>query len=126
MEKFRQIADRVSVKSDGKFQGRVNINTASETVLRAVLHDQSEIADAIIAYREAENFPFDDVGELLDVEGVTQETFREICERFCVRSGTFSGEFVGYLPNSGAYKELRVVLDRTESTPRIVYWKVVR
>lgn len=126
MEKFREIADKVCVSGDQKFQGRVNVNTASETVLKAVLHDNPEIADAIIAYRESENFPFDDPGELLDLEGMTPETFREISERLCVRSGVFSGQFVGYLPHSEAYKELRVVLDRTDSAPRIVYWKVVR
>ena len=104
----------------------MNLNTASASALRAVLHDQTELADAILAYRETEGFPFDDLGELLDVEGVTEEVFREISERLSVRSGTFSGQFVGYLPVSGAYKELRVVLDRTESPPQIVYWKVVR
>lgn len=126
MEKFRQIADKVCVNGDKKFQGRININTASQTVLKAVFQDHPEVADAIIAYRETEKFPFDDLGELLDLQGMTQEIFREISERLSVRSSTFSGQSVGYLPVSGAYKELRVVLDRAEDTPRIVYWKVVR
>ncbi|MFH1738183.1 MAG: helix-hairpin-helix domain-containing protein, partial [bacterium] len=125
-EKFRQIADKVTVKSENKIQGRININTASETVLNAVLQDRREVAEAIFAYRKSEEFPFDDIGEILAVSGVTTEIFRAICDRLCVRSGTFSGRFIGYLPDSGAYKELRVVLDRTESAPRVVYWKVVR
>ncbi len=125
-EKFRQIADKVSINSDEKRQGRINLNTVSETVLKCVLHDHAELVEPILNYKQSNEFPFDNMGELLDVEGMDLEIYREICERFCVRSGTFSGQFAGYIETSKAYKEIRAVIDRTGETPRIVYWKIVR
>jgi len=125
-DKFRQIADKVSIDGEQRRQGRINLNTVTETVLKCVLHDHPELVEPILNYRQSNKFPFDDVGELLDVEGVDLAMFREISERFCVRSGSFSGRFAGYIERSGAYKEIQAVLDRTGDTPRIVYWKVVR
>ncbi|MFB3788164.1 MAG: helix-hairpin-helix domain-containing protein [bacterium] len=125
-DKLKQIIDRISVTDEEKLTGRININTAPREVLRCLIGDNENLIDDILEYRESSKGPFNDIGGLLDVSGVTDEIFQQIANSICAKSCVFSARSTGYILNSRAYKEIYAILDRGISPPGIRVWKVTR
>lgn len=125
-DKLKQIIDRIAVTDEEKLTGRININTAPREVLRCLIGDNENLIDDILEYRESSKGPFNDIGGLLDVSGVTDEIFQQIANSICAKSCVFSARSTGYILNSRAYKEIYAILDRGISPPGIRAWKVIR
>jgi len=123
---WRQIADRITVSEEDQLMGRINLNTASETVLRCLLPEDEEIIEGILEYRESSEAPFETVGQLLDVQGVNQDKLQEFIGHVCTKSSVFSVRSIGYLQRSMAYKQIYAIIDRGQDTPQILYWKEMR
>ncbi len=125
-EKFQQIADRITVSDEENLYGRININTAPAVVLKCLFPEEEGVAEAIVEYRQSEEGPFENIGEVLDVDGMTENLFRQIANQICVKSSVFSIRSAGYMPQSQAYREIFAILDRGGENPEIRYWKVIR
>ncbi len=123
---LKEIIDRITVSDEEKLAGRININTAPETVLRCLLPDNEQVVEDIIEYRQSGEGPFDNIGGLLDVDGMTKNLFSQLAGQVCTKSSVFSIRSVGYMTESMAYKEIFAILDRGEEVPEIRYWKVIR
>ena len=68
MQTFYQIADMITVNSGQRIPGMVNVNTASEYVLAALLGGDDAAfttAQSIIAYRESLMYGMESIGELV-------------------------------------------------------------
>lgn len=132
-------ADEISYSSytptiDCSFgKGTININTASETILKAFGFDSTD-APAIINYRETTG-PFDTRGKILAVPGIVPTDFDALAEPFSdlltVRSDRFRIVSEGYIPdatNPIAKRKIEVVVDRdyhddgTMGPIKILYW----
>lgn len=126
-DKLKLVIDRMTVSDDEKFQGRVNINTASKEVLFYLLGEENQGAiEKIIEFRQSSEKSFEDLGQLLDVEGITDTIFQQICQFACTKSSVFSARSAGYNERTRAYKEIYAVVDRGVDPPEIRYWKMMR
>jgi len=124
--KWRQIVDRITVSEEQQLTGRVNLNTASQQVLQCLLPENPDIVQAIIEYRESGNGPFQDLGGLLEVQGMNEDVLYELASLVSTKSSVFSARSTGYLQRTGAFKQIHAIIDRGEDTPKIMYWKEVR
>jgi DNA uptake protein ComE-like DNA-binding protein len=125
---FSGIADKITIDSSGKIPGKVNVNTASEIVLAALMgggDTAEETAQNIIAYRETLLYGMESIGELLDVPSMSVNTFQQIADLVTTRSDVYSIRCVATADRngkSGAKVETEAVVDRVESPSKILFW----
>lgn len=125
---FSQIADKITVDSGEKVPGKVNINTASDIVLAALLgggDTAEQTAAEIITYREGLLYGMESIGELMQVPSMTTNTFKNIAGLITTRSDVFTIRCVATIDrnmNSGATLETEAVVDRSSSPCKILYW----
>jgi general secretion pathway protein K len=128
LQTFASIADKITIDSSEKLPGKVNINTASEIVLAALMgggDSAEETAQNIIAYRETLLYGFESIGELLDVQSMTVNTFKNIADLITTRSDVYSIRCVATANRNGkegAKVETEAVVDRVTSPCKILYW----
>ena len=102
---LQQIADRVTTTDDLVLRGVVNLNTADSVVLACLPGIDADLADSIVAKRMQLGY-FSNVAELLDVQGLSRETFARLAPRVTVRSGTFRIVSEGRIPSTGASRRI--------------------
>ena len=93
----------------GSPKGRVNINTASTTVLACLPGVDEQLAQAIVSYRKSAGY-FPNVATLLKVDGMNRQLFKKLAPRVSVRSETFRILSEGRIPSSGAHKRIEVIV----------------
>ncbi len=70
--------------------GKININTASSTVLQSLKGISSTLASNIVSYRPLSNSnPFNTIQELMSVSGIDETEFKPIANLITVRSDVF-------------------------------------
>jgi type II secretory pathway component PulK len=125
----QQVLDSVTFTTETRLIGKVNINTASESVLAQLPGVTSDIASAIIT-RQSTGFAT--LGELSSIPGLTGTTLGQVADAVCVGSDTFlvrvwgesGGVGVAYeavvgIRNSRA---LVIQLERINTTSIPVWW----
>lgn len=109
---FLEIADFVKTSSESAQRGAININTASVPVLLCLQGMTEEIAQAIVAERSSSGF-FQNIGQLLKVQGVNRDLFRQLAPKLTVRSENFRIICEGVVPSSGARKRIELIVRLT-------------
>lgn len=105
-----QGADQLCIGGqDSEKKGCVNINTADSIVLSCLPDITPEIADAIIRERSSSGY-FNNIAELLRVAGMTQNIFRKIEQKICVRSETFRIVSHAIIPTSNVTHKLETIV----------------
>jgi type II secretory pathway component PulK len=128
LQTFSQIADKITVDDSEKTPGKVNVNTASEIVLAALLgggDTAEQIAAEIITYRESLLYGMQSIGELLDIPSMNTNTFKNIAGLITTRSDVFTIRCVATADRnmvSGAILETEAVVDRSSSPYKVLYW----
>jgi hypothetical protein len=108
--------------------GKVNINTASEIVLTALLGggDRAEqLAENIVAYREGLLYGMESIAELLDVPSMDMSSFKTIANFVTTRSNVFTIRCVTTADRNGidgSTLATETVVDRSTSPYKILYW----
>jgi len=118
-ERFTPIADFCTTSSEDWLPGRINLNTALLEVLRTLGLSEDKLS-AIMARREAQPFPT--VAALLDVPGISQDTYTDLAEHVTVRSSQFRVESVAHLAEGAATLRDVAVLERDAGRIQILYW----
>jgi len=125
---FIEIADKITVDDSETTPGKVNINTASDIVLAALLGggDTAErTAAEIIAYRESLLYGMESIGELLEVPSINTNIFNNISGFITTRSDVYTIRGVATADRggvSGAILETEAVVDRSTSPCKVLYW----
>ena len=125
---FIEIADKITVDDSETTPGKVNINTASDIVLAALLGggDTAErTAAEIIAYRESLLYGMESIGELLEVPSINTNIFNNISGLITTRSDVYTIRGVATADRggvSGAILETEAVVDRSTSPCKVLYW----
>ena len=136
---FRNIVDKITTSDEETLSGLININTAPLEVLQILPGMDETKAQAIITYRESESEdsqqnqtadqteiqgnPFKNIADVLDVEGIDTNSFKEIAGRITYRS------YGSMIKSSGMDLRGRTialcvgVIDRTGDQVQIKYWK---
>lgn len=119
-EEWGQVRDEITTSNGATVRGRVNVNTAGETVLACLPGIGPDGAAAIVAYRLANP----------DVTRGSFAWLTQVLSRGAItragpyitdRSYQFTADVVAVGPSGRGYCRTRTVFDMTRSTPRIVY-----
>ena len=133
LQTFGSIADKITVSNNEKTEGKININTASEIVLSALLGgDESgmQLAEQIVGYREEQLYGMESIAEILQFGGMSVNTFKEIADSVTVRSDVYTilcfataeRASSSGLANDGLTIRTEVVVDRSSTPYEILYW----
>jgi type II secretory pathway component PulK len=114
--------------SSGQTYAKVNVNTASEVVLTALLGggDEAErTALDIINYRQSVENGIEQISELTDQKILSNNVFSQIQDYITTRSNVFTIYSVASVDLSGANGRMlqtEAVVDRSSSPYKILYW----
>ncbi len=128
LQTFNQIADKITVDDSEKAPGKVNINTASAIVLRALLgggDSAEQLAENIVAYRETLLYGMESIAEVMQAPSMTIDNFKKIAGLITTRSDVFTIRCVATVDRNGkkgATLETEAVLDRSSSPCKVLYW----
>ena len=99
VRELASIADKITTKDGDTVNGLININTAPVEILQLLPGMDQTKAQAIVTRREEENpdaqnqsedavkgNPFSDIGQLLDIEEIDDQSFREVVDWVTYRS----------------------------------------
>lgn len=120
---FRGIADSITTTDDEVLKGMVNLNTAPREILACLPGIADTVAREIVLARENRKEGFKTVADLLDVEGISLDMWKKICPCVSVRSDVFSVRSFGVVEKSGFYRCVEAIIDRTDESARIRYWR---
>jgi len=128
LQTFASIADKITVSNGRRTEGKVNINTASEVVLSALLGGGDSgmwLAEQIVASREENLYGIESIGELLLFEGISVSDFKKIADLITVRSEVYTVRCTATAVRAsgdGLSVSSEAVVDRSESPYQILYW----
>jgi competence ComEA-like helix-hairpin-helix protein len=108
-ELLMNIADDLTAEGQQEIGGSVNINTATSAVLACLPGISTDLAQAIVAYRNG-NGPFQNIAYLLKVDGMTKEIFKQVAGKITARSETFRIISEGKVSSTGARQRIQVVV----------------
>jgi len=118
-EEFHAIADRITTRGGKATTGLVNINTASsEALLCLPTLEEADVA-ALVAGRTDDETDPGTIAWVADV--LPQEKAIAIGSHITVRSYQFSADIVSASGDGRAFRRCRIVVDASESPPRVVY-----
>jgi len=132
-----KLLDHCTVGSTTTVEGRVNINLASRVVLSAVLSgvlgsndepfDPAEIINSIVSERPNDPNQADEAFNyetwLYSRAIVDLEQMKKLFPYVCVRGNVYRAQVIGYFDKGGPSARLEVVIDATNSPPRMVFWR---
>ncbi len=107
---------------------KVNVNTASEIVLAALLGGGDEAlrtAEEIIQYRDTLMYGIEDISELVDAGVISDTDYQMIQDYITVTSNVFTIRCVATAirgGTAGASLQTEAVVDRSTSPCKILYW----
>jgi type II secretory pathway component PulK len=133
-EDYQRVADMLTVTSDEKIEGLINVNTARKAVLQVLPQLTDEEIDALIQEREAEEEVVQEeesrIASPTWIRAVLQGSEIETLAKYqtlepfiTVRSWQFTAQAVGVVPGRGVHVRLVAVLDRSSDPIRFLYWK---
>jgi hypothetical protein len=123
-----KLLDETTEVSDTIIRGRININVASRTVLRAVPGMEERFVEAIVSGRnngdeEADHrYPI----WLLTEGQVTLAQMKALLPYLTCGGRVYRAQVIGYLEDGGATSRAEVVVDATVTPPKPVSWTDLR
>jgi competence ComEA-like helix-hairpin-helix protein len=103
------IADDLTATDDTSQSGAININTAGVEVLQCLPGIDRDLAQKIISYRQSSGF-FANPAELLKVDGMTRDVFKQVVPLVTARSETFRILAEGRVKSTGVRQRIRVIV----------------
>jgi DNA uptake protein ComE-like DNA-binding protein len=105
---FMEIADDVTTADDKTLSGAININTAGANVLICLPGIDRDLAKKIISHRQSSGF-FANPAELLKVDGMTRDIFKQVAPLVTARSETFRILAEGRVKSTGVRQRVQVI-----------------
>ncbi|MGV3773209.1 MAG: helix-hairpin-helix domain-containing protein [Verrucomicrobiales bacterium] len=116
------IGDDVTTQGGSNLPGAVNINTAPYKALLCLPGITEELADAIIRHRESSGY-FANTAELLNLDQMNEQIFKQLSPRITARSETFRILCEGKAGSSGARKRIEVIVKLGSSYIDVLAYK---
>jgi hypothetical protein len=125
---FALIANKICVTNGVYIYGRININTASATVLACLpgIKDNPSLAQTLVSYREANPDKLGSVAWVVEALGTSNtSTLNALRAVDCIttQSFQFSADIAALGPHGRGYRRVRFVFDTADGTPKVVYRK---
>jgi DNA uptake protein ComE-like DNA-binding protein len=123
---FALIANKITVTTGTYIYGRVNINTASATVLACLpgIKDNPSLAQTLISYREANPDKLGSVAWVVDALGTGNNSALNAlraADYLTTQSFQFTADIAAIGPHGRGYRRVRFVFDTVDGAPKIVY-----
>jgi type II secretory pathway component PulK len=117
-----QALDLFTTSALSKYEGLINVNTASIEVLTTVPGIDESLAESILSARKSVSpEKRGTIAWLFQEDVMDAATFKKLAPYLTARSFQFSFQVVGFGVPSGRFRRLEVVIDSSELTPRVVY-----
>ena len=117
-EEFATIADGLTAANGQAVAGLINVNTASEEVLRCIPGIGTDKAAAVVAYRQSNPGKLGSVAWLAEVLGNAEAI--QAGPYVTSRSYQFSADVAAVGPYGRGYRRTRFIFDTSDGTPRMV------
>ncbi|RKU27844.1 hypothetical protein C6497_10535 [Candidatus Poribacteria bacterium] len=136
IQEFSSIVDKITTTDDSTISGLININTAPIEILALLPGMDHQKAQAIITRREenpeeqsdAENpvrgNPFTNLADLLDIEEIDNQTFREVINWITYRSHGYRIQSSGIDASGKITATCEGIVVRTENQLQVPYWRI--
>ena len=125
LTKIAQIYDRLTTSTSTTRPGLINLNTAPAELLAALPGMDAASAEALVTRREKQG-AFTQVGEMLIVQGITPDAFRQAADLLTTRSSLFGVSATGQ-DQDGLHTTITCLLqlENQQTTPdlRVLYWR---
>lgn len=122
LEIMNVLEERVTVDIDDQFTGRININSAPEIVLRALVGDAESAARIVQQRAMVENWERETPAWLLTRQIVDLPTYRRIYPHITTRGAVHSGEIIVYREFGGPYLRRRLTIDASSKPTHRIAW----
>ena len=122
LETMKLLEERVTVEFDDTLIGRININTASQPVLQALIGDSGVASQIVQQRRMVESSERSTTAWLLTQQIVDLPTYRRIYPHITTRGAVHSGEIVVYRQFGGPFLRRRLIIDASSLPARRVVW----
>lgn len=111
----QRILDNLTTSGNPRSEGRLNLNTVTETVLSSV---PELTPDAVEAILQRQTQGFTSLGDLATVPGITNAVLTQVASRFSVISQTFRVRIMG--ESGSARFPLEVTIDVQNNLPKVI------
>ena len=120
---FAQIYPAVTVSTAPYTRGRVNINTASATVLSCLPGMDTGTAQQVINYRQQNPNNLTSIAWIVDALGASSSAIQALQAVDCLttQSYQFTADIAAVGPYGRGYRRVKFVFDLSEGTTNIVY-----
>ena len=125
-DEFALIANKITVANGAYIDGRINVNTASATVLASLpgLSSNPGLAETLLSYRQSNPDKLNSIAWVVDALGDNNSSVLSALQATdCITTQTFqiSADVAALGPNGRGYRRIRFVFDTSEGTPKIIY-----
>jgi type II secretory pathway component PulK len=123
---FALIEDKITCTNGAFINGRININTASATVLACLpgINGDTSLVQSLTSYRQSNPDKLGSVAWVSDALGTRNSSaLNALKARDCIttHSYQFSADIAAIGPHGRGYRRVRFVFDTAEGTPKIVF-----
>jgi len=123
---FARVSPYVSTSDATNYiEGRININTASATVLASLpgISDTPSLADTLVNYRTANPDKLTSIAWIADALQGNQDALTSLEAVDCITtmSYQFSADIAALGPHGRGFRRVRFVFDTSSGAPQIVY-----
>jgi hypothetical protein len=123
-----KMMDNMSISEGRTIPGRLNINQAPRSLLMGIPGISEEIVEGILSNRVLDPnssglTPQDHETWLMTALVVDIEKMKLLQPFICAGGDVFRAQVVGYFEGGAAASRVEIVIDRTNPTPRIVFWR---
>lgn len=120
---FEQICNDVTVSTGPFTRGRVNINTASVTVLSCLPGMDVGTAQQLVNYRQTNPNNLGSITWIVDALGATSSAIRALQagDYITTQSYQFTADIAAVGPYGRGYRRVKFVFDISEGSPKIIY-----
>jgi len=125
-DEFAKIANDITMTNGSYIEGRINVNTASATVLASLpgVSSSPDLAQTLINYRQTNPDKLGSVAWIVDALGQNNASVLAALRTIdCIttQSYQFSADIAALGPNNRGYRRARFVFDTSDGTPKIIY-----
>ena len=131
---FTKVYPDITTKTNTYIRGRININTANETMLVSLFMgvginqgvDEStaeSAAETVLNYREQNQTALNSVAWIVDALGTSNPVIKglQAGDYITVHSYQFTADIAAVGPYGRGYRRVKFIFDTSDGTPKIIY-----
>jgi type II secretory pathway component PulK len=125
-DEFGAIANKITVTNGAYIEGRININTASPSVLACLpgISDTPDLAQTLVTYREQNPDRLTSIGWIVDALGASSASALAALEAVdCITTTSYqySADIAAVGPHGRGFRRTLFIFDTADGAPKVIY-----